>query len=104
MTLRERLLQGKVGLGRFVPLQGTMRAIRDHADLENLRAQGVGFIINIRDNESKIHRVNCDAVQVMHTATYPKVFGETAAEVIDWVKTDVDKVAWANCGVCGGAR
>ena len=104
MGFRERVLAGTLGIGRFGPLQGSMRVVRDHADLEALRAGCRGFIVNIRDQESKLHRVTCDSVEVMHTGAYPKVFSETAAEAAEWVKTDIDKLPWTHCGLWGGAR
>ena len=103
MDFRERL-PGKVGLGRFAALRGTMRKIGDHADLENLRRAGVGFIVNIRGDKSKIHLVNCETVEVMSTRDYIKVFSETAHEALEWVTTDSDGKPREHCGKCGGAK
>jgi hypothetical protein len=104
MSLRDRILKGKVGLGRFAPLTGTMRKIGDHADLENLRKAGVGFIINIRHDQSKLHSVDCETVEIMSTRDYIKVFSETAHEALKWAKTDSDAKPWEHCGKCGGAK
>ena len=105
MDFRERLLRGDVGpLRRFAPLSGTMRKIVDHSDLENLRKAAVGFIINIRDDQTKLHLVDCETVEVMSTRDYVKVFSETAHEALEWVTTDSDGKPWEHCGKCGGAK
>jgi hypothetical protein len=96
-----RLLDDKTGLARFGPIPPTMRTIRNHSDLEALRKAGVGFIINIRPEDGKIHRVNCEATEVMSTSAHPKIFGEIAKDVVEWVTTD-RAGAWENCGLCGG--
>ncbi|MEO8053115.1 MAG: hypothetical protein ABI833_22125, partial [Acidobacteriota bacterium] len=65
MDFRDRLRQGRAGQKfelsvRFAPLCGTMRLIGDHSDLESLRKTGIGFIINIRPKQSKVHLVDCE--------------------------------------------
>ncbi len=104
MNFRDRLRAGKVGVGRFAPLRGTMRKIGDHADLEKLRKAGVGFVVNIRPKQSKLHLVDCESVEVMKPSRYPKVFSETAHEALEWVITDSEGKPWEHCGLCGGAR
>ena len=103
MTLRERLLTGKVGpLARFAPLRGSMRRVRDHSDLENLRKAGLGFIINIRPDQSKLHLVHCESVEVMSTSFHTKVFVATAHEALEWMTSDSERRPWEHCGRCGG--
>jgi hypothetical protein len=79
-----------------------MRQVKDHADLEQLRAAGVGFIVNIREGHAKIHRVRCTYVEVMFTPKYPKFFSASAADVLHWL-TPQPEGAWDHCGVCGGS-
>jgi hypothetical protein len=66
-----RLLAEKSGLARFGPIPPTMRKVQNHSDLEALRKTGVGFIINVRPSDAKIHRVNCEATEVMSTSEHP---------------------------------
>jgi hypothetical protein len=90
-------------LSRFGPCPPTLRTIRDHSDLESLRAAGQGFVINIRDDRSRIHRVTCESIEVMSTSAYPKIFVQTGREAVQWIETDTGKVPWEHCGRCGGA-
>ena len=69
-----RLLAEKSGLARFGPVPPTMRQVRSHSDLESLRQAGVGFIINVRPKDAQIHRVTCEATEVMSTSEHPKMF------------------------------
>jgi hypothetical protein len=96
-----RLLAEKSGLVRFSPIPPTMRKVRNHSDLEDLRKVGIGFVINVHPEDAKIHRVNCEATEVMSTREHPKIFGEIANDVVEWVTTDRSG-AWENCGLCGG--
>jgi hypothetical protein len=85
-------------LGRFGPLLGTMRTIIGKSDLEAIRTAGVGFVLNIRPEQSMVHRANCEAVGVM-SVEHPKFFSETAYEAAAWLMNDRDG-AWEYCGRC----
>jgi hypothetical protein len=88
-------------LGCFAPVPGTMRRIADHAELEQLRAAGVGFIVNVRDDTAKVHRVHCEAVEVMSTSKYAKIFSPAAEDVVQWLNSHPEGTS-DNCGLCGG--
>ena len=98
--LTKRLAQ-KNGVARFSPIPPTMLRVPSHSDLEALRKAGVGFIINVSPKDAKIHRINCEATEVMSTSEQPKIFSEIAADVAKWVTSDRTG-AWENCGLCGG--
>src|SRR6266481_4801371 len=73
---------------RFDPLPHSMRRVRNHSELEALRTAGVGFIINIRGDQSTRHRANCEAVQAMVTDEHKKFFCDNQRDAIEWLTTD----------------
>jgi hypothetical protein len=88
---------------RFGPMSGTLRIVKDHADLEALRMAGIGFVINLRPELAMIHRVRCEALEVMSTSEHYKVYCVTAREAIGWLANDptADR---KHCGKCGGGQ
>ncbi len=107
MDFRERLRTGRVarrGFRRFGKQIGNMRDVRDHSDLAQLQAAGAGFILNIREDRKMLHQAGCEAIEVMSSTAYDKVFFETSDEATQWLNTNLGDQGWTNCGLCGGAR
>jgi hypothetical protein len=88
-------------LARFGPLPKTLRIVRDHSELEALRKAGVGFVINIRGDQSTIHRADCEAIQAMVTSEHRKLFCDDARDATQWLNTDQEGT-WKPCGRCDG--
>jgi len=89
-------------LARFAPPPPTMRIVNDPSELEALRAAGVGFIINIRDDEEpKMHRAGCRALQAMVAGKqeFIKLFCDNRRDTLKWLNTDQGK-PWNSCGHC----
>jgi hypothetical protein len=80
-----------------------MRKVGDHSELENLRAAGAGFIINIRGDQAKTHRATCETLEVMSTSAHIKIFSETADDAVQWLDANRE-LTWEHCGLCGGCR
>jgi hypothetical protein len=100
----ERMLEkAQWPVTRFGAMKGTLRKIKDHADLEALRVAGIGFVANIRPEGAKVHRVGCESLEAMSTSSHPKVFCEAARELATWLAND-PTAHWEDCGVCGGGR
>jgi hypothetical protein len=102
MDLYDRVF-GPTGLRRFGdPIDG-MRDVRDNTDLEQLRVDGKGFILNLREDRKMLHRARCEAIQAMVSPAYPKVFF-ASEESLRWLDATLGKHGWIDCGKCGGSK
>lgn len=75
-----------------------MRDIIDKDDLEQVRRQGVGFILNVRDEILTLHYAWCDYAGVMYPPKFQKKLFETREEAMRWLATSA--LDWKSCGHC----
>ena len=76
------------------------RKIESHAELAELIRQGQGFVFNNRDDGKKLHKVNCECLEVMSTRRYEKLFFEELDEAVDWLDRNYGPHGWVACGRC----
>jgi hypothetical protein len=73
-------------------------AIKDHAELEEIRRRGRGFVFNNRTDRKMLHRANCEALEVMSPRRHQKVFFDDLDKATDWL--DQNHAGWELCGRC----
>ncbi|HKX06753.1 MAG TPA: hypothetical protein VJN67_01105 [Stellaceae bacterium] len=77
-----------------------MRDIESNLDLAQLQAKGVGFILNARDDNKKLHRAKCEAVSAMVSSAYPKTFFDDYSEAKLHLDAEYGPDGWNPCGIC----
>jgi len=81
-----------------------MHKIATRVDLALLQAAADGVIFNDRDDRKMLHTAGCEAVEVMGTSKYRKMFFDTHAEAQKWADKQYGKSGWVHCGLCGGGQ
>jgi hypothetical protein len=76
------------------------RKIESHAELTELIRQGQGFVLNNRDDQKKLHKANCESLEVMSTSRYEKLFFEDVDQATDWLHRNSRR----NSGLSGEDR
>jgi hypothetical protein len=77
-----------------------MKKIANHAELTEVIRVGRGFVFNIRFDRKMLHRVNCEALEVMSTRAYDKIFFESLGEAKTWIDKEYGHDGWEVCGRC----
>ena len=81
-----------------------MHTVVDRVDLAMLQKAGKGFIFNARDDRKMLHAAWCEALEVMGTSKYQKVFFATYPEAKKWANKKFGEDGWEHCGRCGGGH
>ena len=77
-----------------------MRKVQSHAELTELIRIGDGFLFNNRTDRRMLHRMKCEATEVMSTRAYDKLFFEDLRVARDWLDNKYGKNRWEACGRC----
>lgn len=81
-----------------------MTKVETHAEISRILEGGVGYVLNDRPGNRKLHHASCDFLQSMVPLPkgYPKFFSESPAEARVWLDTKFGDGGWVNCGTCLG--
>ena len=77
-----------------------MEKIQSHAELAEIIRIGEGFILNDRGDRRMLHNAKCEALQVMSTTAYDKLFFEDLGEATKWCNGRFGSNGWEVCGRC----
>lgn len=78
-----------------------MEQVRNNAELNLIKLEKRGFILNDRPDEKKVHHVTCESVTAL-TVTHPKYFSQNRAASREWLDSTYGERGWRNCGFCNG--
>jgi hypothetical protein len=78
-----------------------MRKIASHAELTEIIRLGDGYVFNDRNDRKMLHRANCEALEVMSTRMYDKLFFGDFREAKSWLDARYGAKGWEGCGKCG---
>lgn len=77
-----------------------MRQVQTHAELTEIIREGYGFILNDRTDRKMLHRANCEALEVMSTRKYEKLFFADLEEATIFLNRRYGSNGWEVCGRC----
>jgi hypothetical protein len=78
-----------------------MRKITSHRELAELMDDKKGYLVNERGDRKMLHRISCEAVEVMSHRAYDKYFFTDFQEARDWLDQRYGRNGWEVCGRCG---
>lgn len=77
-----------------------MRKIDTHAELTEIIRNGDGYLFNDRPDRPMLHQARCEALEVMSTRKYDKLFFEKLDEALKWANRRYGPNGWEACGRC----
>jgi hypothetical protein len=77
-----------------------MRRVTDHAELAEIIRERQGYVFNNRTDRRMLHAAGCEALEVMSTRAYEKVFFEGLDEARRWLDNQYGPNGWEVCGRC----
>ncbi len=91
-----------------------MIRVRTDKELNKIKYEEIGYILNIRPERNMVHHASCSAVSVSGALMHPKFWGDDPIKVQSWLKFGDDGLkpgdvgygwrerGWVDCGLCGG--
>ena len=77
-----------------------MRKVQNHAELAEIIRVGEGYVFNDRTDRPMLHQAKCEALEVMSTSAYDKLFFEELDAARTWADGRYGQDGWEVCGRC----
>jgi hypothetical protein len=77
-----------------------MEKIQSHAELTEIIRRREGYVLNDRTDRRMLHCATCNALEVMSTRAYDKLFFEDLDEATKWCNRKFGAHGWEVCGRC----
>lgn len=71
-----------------------MHKIGSHTELAEIIRVGEGYVFNVRNDRKMLHAASCEALEVMSTRAYDKLFFDDWREAKRWLDEKYGPNGW----------
>lgn len=78
-----------------------MDRIATNQELNLIKVEQRGFVLNERPESRKVHHASCESVSAT-TTQHPKYYSQDRNAAKEWLDRTFGTDGWQNCGYCAG--